>query len=481
MDAIVVWKLDRLTRRFADAGPILSRLKNHEVALVSVQETLDTTTPIGNALIGVLIAIAENESLNTSIRAKSYQADAATKGRIHAGGQRTFGYSVTRRDGDGGLVTELVPEEAEGAREAARRLIGKDGNPHSLRSVAKWLNEQSLSTGAGKPWTGTGVRQYFRAPKIAGLRTHTTTGPDGEKVTVLTEGDGSWEPIISKEDWEALLLRLGTGRATVVTGPTGRRTGARNLLTGLAICGKPDDGGSICGGRLTVHHERYWCQKCNGISIAAKSFEAHVVDEVLSFLSSTELKPVGEVLDVNVLEAEIAADEAELAHINRLRFVERKLSDEEWESLRAELTQHISAGKAALNAIDREAMTSVLRPGSRSDLDLWWSSATIEDRRAAMRSVLSSVLVRPTEKRGSGLDLSRIMLGIRFDRFVEADIRAGHEDDLRRILEEPIPDWAAVIERGRKAREARKILTRNDGAGQETSTNDGSNDPQASS
>ncbi len=422
VDAIVVWKLDRLTRRFSDAGPILTRLRDNKADLVSVQETLDTTTPIGSALIGILIAIAENESLNTSIRAKSYQADAATKGKIHAGGRRTFGYTQTRRDGNGGLLTDTVPEEADATREAVRRLIGKDGESHSLRSVAAWLNDQGLLTTAGKPWVGRSVRQYVRSPKIAGLRTHTTEGKDGKKVTILTDGEG-WEPIISKEDREALLLRLGTQNPTVVTGPAGQRSGVRHLLTGLATCGKTNSKTRcLCGALMYVHHNRYWCQKCNGVSIICQPFEDYVTNQVLTFLSDAKLKPVYGVISVTAMEAELKVDEAELARVNRLRFIERTLTDKEWESLRDELTERIAASTAALKAAERDATEGPLQPGSRPDLDAWWENVEIEDRRAAMRSVLSSVLVTPTDKRGAGLDFSRIKLGYRFDRFVEADL-----------------------------------------------------------
>src|ERR1035441_2609226 len=94
-DAVCVWKLDRLTRRFVDTGSVLSRLEQHGATLVSVVDNIDTSTPMGQAIVGVLIAQAETESLNTSTRVKAARDSEAAQGKLH-GGRRCFGYTKAR-------------------------------------------------------------------------------------------------------------------------------------------------------------------------------------------------------------------------------------------------------------------------------------------------------------------------------------------------------------------------------------------------
>ena len=45
-EAVVVWKIDRLTRRFTEAGPIIERLQRARGQLLSVTDSIALTTPM---------------------------------------------------------------------------------------------------------------------------------------------------------------------------------------------------------------------------------------------------------------------------------------------------------------------------------------------------------------------------------------------------------------------------------------------------
>lgn len=60
-DVLVVWKLDRLSRRTADLYDLVSTLSAYGVELSVVTQPVDTRTPSGKLLFGVLALLAEHE------------------------------------------------------------------------------------------------------------------------------------------------------------------------------------------------------------------------------------------------------------------------------------------------------------------------------------------------------------------------------------------------------------------------------------
>src|SRR5207245_1072582 len=134
IDTVLVWKLDRLTRRgIVGITPLLEALGKAGARLVSVTENIDTTTAMGEGILGMLASMAKQESENTGLRVKAAHASSARKGRMHSGGSRQFGYA---RDGS------IVSVEAEIVREVAQRIIAGA----SLRQMAFDLNARGVRT-----------------------------------------------------------------------------------------------------------------------------------------------------------------------------------------------------------------------------------------------------------------------------------------------------------------------------------------------
>jgi DNA invertase Pin-like site-specific DNA recombinase len=78
IDAIIIYKLDRLGRSLQDLINILQRLDKYKVQLISITEQLDTTTPAGRLYFHMASAFAEFER-------------AIINERIKAGRQRAIG------------------------------------------------------------------------------------------------------------------------------------------------------------------------------------------------------------------------------------------------------------------------------------------------------------------------------------------------------------------------------------------------------
>lgn len=70
-DAIVVWKLDRLGRSAGHLITLLDELNSLKVDFISLCESMDSTTPMGKAMFGVMAVMAQLERDNISMRTKA--------------------------------------------------------------------------------------------------------------------------------------------------------------------------------------------------------------------------------------------------------------------------------------------------------------------------------------------------------------------------------------------------------------------------
>lgn len=61
INALIVYQLDRLSRNIKDFAEIYSVLEEHDVQFVSVKENIDTTTPIGKAMMYIIVVFAQME------------------------------------------------------------------------------------------------------------------------------------------------------------------------------------------------------------------------------------------------------------------------------------------------------------------------------------------------------------------------------------------------------------------------------------
>jgi site-specific DNA recombinase len=371
--AVCVWKLDRLTRRFTDAGAILKRLQDAEVELVSVTDNIDTTTPLGQAVLGIFIAQAETESKNTSLRVSAAWEERAAQGKPHVGGRRCFGFTKDMAQ---------IPAEAKAARWAVDRLLAGD----SANSVSVRLNERGVLTGAGKRWHHGNLRQWVQAPALAGIRTHR-----GVKLP------GDWKPIITVEEHEALLMRLGDARPANGTKPV-----LRWLLTGVVKCG-------ACGGHMSVSHGRnYGCDVCHKVYAARAAVDAFITEKLFDFLSSAEIEPLSDAQDPGALRHAMDQDERSLTELSHARWVTKVISDDEWRPARDALVGRLESTKDALAVMEAHSGPE-LQPGNRADLQAWWTSATIEQQRAAIRDLFTAVIIKPTGRTGCKFNTDRVV------------------------------------------------------------------------
>lgn len=83
IDCILVWRLDRFGRSLADLITTLDELNHLGVSFVSLNESLDLTTPSGKALAGMLAVFAEFERSILKERVKAGIVESRSKGTAH--------------------------------------------------------------------------------------------------------------------------------------------------------------------------------------------------------------------------------------------------------------------------------------------------------------------------------------------------------------------------------------------------------------
>jgi len=142
VQAVIVAKLDRLTRSVRDLCELLELLERRGVALISVAESLDTGSASGRLVINIMAAVSQwereaiGERTRDALRHKRSQGE-----RV---GNIAFGYRLAA---DGKHVEPDPGEQT--VLEEIRRLRGAGV---SLRRIATALNSRALRTRRGTAW-----------------------------------------------------------------------------------------------------------------------------------------------------------------------------------------------------------------------------------------------------------------------------------------------------------------------------------------
>lgn len=166
---LVVWKLDRLSRRgMGEVGLLLDKISATGGRLVSVQDNLDTSKSEDRQMVGLLAELAHSESENLGLRIRSAKTFLRTQGRWIGGAPP---YGLVNRGG------RLFVEPRTGAvvREIADRLLVGE----SLVEVTRWLNAADVPAPRGGRWGVGTIAQLMRGPTVAGLVPETVKKEDG--------------------------------------------------------------------------------------------------------------------------------------------------------------------------------------------------------------------------------------------------------------------------------------------------------------
>lgn len=109
IDVLIVYQLDRLSRDVRDFANIYDILEEHKVHFVSVKENIDTTTPIGKAMMYVTVVFAQMERETIAARVTDNMIGLAKKG-YWTGGNPPYGYIREKIVVDGRHHVTIIPD-----------------------------------------------------------------------------------------------------------------------------------------------------------------------------------------------------------------------------------------------------------------------------------------------------------------------------------------------------------------------------------
>jgi site-specific DNA recombinase len=241
---LIFSKLARLARNTKELLEFSAFFREHGADLVSLQESIDTSTPHGRLFYTMIAAMAEWEREEISARTAASVPIRARLGKPVAG-VPPLGYRWRDKR------LEVDPDEAP-----LRRQIYELFREHQrLKTVARLLNDAGHRGRKGKPFLDSSVERLITDPTAKGLRrANYTRNVKGKKV-LKPESEWVFVPcpaIVSEELWEECneILR----RRRVSLKPVTKRV--VYIFAGFAFC--------TCGERMYVRSNtpKYVCLAC---------------------------------------------------------------------------------------------------------------------------------------------------------------------------------------------------------------------------
>ena len=387
LDAVVVWHLDRLSRRPRELEEFFDLCDAVGVSrLASVSGDIDLGTHDGQFLARILGAVARKESDDKSRRIRRKHQELAQAGKVAGGGTRPYGYEADRR-----TVRE---SEAVVIRECARRLLAGE----ALRAICAELTERGVETVTGAEWKTTTLRRMLMSPRISGQREHR-----GE--------------IVAAAEWPAIITPAETTRIRALLSDPSRRTNKaarRYLLVRLLRCGLCSE--TLVSRPTATGKRRYVCAKgpnftgCGRVYIAADTLELFVVEAVLHRLDSRELTAVmngskGDA-DAERAQAEIEQAQAQLDEL-AAAYGNQAFGLSEWLAARQPIEHRLSQAKRQLARLSR---VSVLEGhvGHAPALRERWPDLPLTRQHAIVAAVLDHVVVGPGRRGYNRFDHTRL-------------------------------------------------------------------------
>jgi DNA invertase Pin-like site-specific DNA recombinase len=158
---VIVYKLDRISRSTLDFASIIALLKTHNVEFVSSTEKFDTSTPIGNAMLSIIMVFAqlERETIQKRITDNYY---ARGKRGYYMGGRCPYGYTKESVRADGVKTSILVPDDrANIVIDMYNKYAYSD---LSLGAISDHNNKQGIPAPSGGRWDSSKVSRMLHNP-----------------------------------------------------------------------------------------------------------------------------------------------------------------------------------------------------------------------------------------------------------------------------------------------------------------------------
>jgi site-specific DNA recombinase len=240
VDAVVVYKLDRLTRNIVDAVELVLKEWEGRCALVSVtQSSIDTTNPLGRQFFTLMASFAEFEREMIKDRTLSGKKRRAMQGR-NPGFRPPYGYKIGETPGSIVVDDERAP--------TVLRMFELFASGVSMIEIARRFNAEAVpKPGDSLAWQDRTIRYMLQNPLYMGRLEYGKSSKNSpQKRSVVGKlktfhkapkhalVEEAVTPIVPLELWEVVQKLLGVRSRK--TGFPCRAASSQYLLTGILKC-----------------------------------------------------------------------------------------------------------------------------------------------------------------------------------------------------------------------------------------------------
>ncbi|MBE9204909.1 recombinase family protein [Synechocystis salina LEGE 06099] len=138
-EALLIFKLDRLTRSVRDLDCLLSEYFADKFSLLSVSEQVDTRTAAGRLVLNVLMSVAQWE--REAIGERTATALSHKKANGEHVGSPAFGYQI---------IGKRLKKSTE--HKTVQAILAMRENGMTLTAIADHLNAKQIPTARGGKW-----------------------------------------------------------------------------------------------------------------------------------------------------------------------------------------------------------------------------------------------------------------------------------------------------------------------------------------
>lgn len=391
ISGLIFSKLARLARNTKELLEFAEIFRANHADLVSLAESIDTSTPAGRLFYTMIAAMAEWERAEIAERVAASVPVRAKMGKP-LGGAASFGY---RWEGN-----ELVIDENEAP---IRKLIYELFLKHRRKSsVADELNSLGYRTRNGSEFTDTTVGRLLRDPTAKGERIANYTKSTGDKKKWVIKPKEEWiiipcPAVVDAEMWDKCNALLDAQyKPHAKPGPK-----AVHLLSGFIEC--------HCGNKMYVYHEsnNYTCKKCKNRIAAADIDEIYYL-QLKSFLGDIDVTDYHDQTEQQLAEKEgllkITRQEATKLRKTIHELINLRMDGELTKQRFAELNdplelqlqqleEHIPELEAEIDFMNIQRLSSDTVLQEAQDLYEQWPEFSFEQKRGIVELITEKIVI----------------------------------------------------------------------------------------
>ena len=425
-----VYRLDRISRSLLDFANIMDIFNQYKVEFVSYTEKFDTSTPIGRAMLSIIMVFAQLERETIQQRVKDNYYERAKRGYF-IGGSIAYGFDTESIYIDGIETKRLIPN----ANMKVVKWMFDTYNREqvSILTLIKMANELGYRSSNGNLFKASTIHGILKNPiyakadiymynylksigctisddisKYDGINGLIVIGNNGHSKWTTLEGYtaivGTHKGEISGDVWVSVQEKFKSNRKLKNTGKS-----SRTWLSGLLKCAKCNYSMAVntaYGGKKEPEATYLRCTHkyltkgtgCNALSFKSRLAENLIETELLNYIKNLNIDIIDNLKEENEniegIKERILIRETEISNLiqNIASFsnTSAKYIDDKIQMLDKELAE-------LNNTLNKEIMNSKKYDYEKihklKESSIEWHNMNIEDKKEYAKEFINSVFI----------------------------------------------------------------------------------------